>query len=105
MSRKINTDVNEENRNDYKCNNHQHNSNQFYDIESNNKQGENFNLDPYSSDNSISNGNVITEELVLNAIQANFSANRNATNDMNKQIYNVFIEKVNQLISTNGGDI
>ena len=48
-----------------------------------------FNLDSYSSNNSVSNQNVITEEAVLNAIQENFSANRNATNDMNKQIFNV----------------
>ena len=59
----------------------------------------------YSNNNSVSNQNVITEEAVLNAIQENFSANRNATNDMNKQIFNVFIEKVNQFASSNGGDI
>ena len=48
---------------------------------------------------------IITEDAVLNAIQENFSANRNATNDMNKQIFNVFIEKINQFASSNGGDI
>ena len=105
MIRKIKTGVNGENRNDYKEDNQQHNSNQSYDIESKNAQVEEFNLDSFSSNNSISNQNVITEEAVLNAIQENFSTNRNATNDMNKQIFNVFIEKVNQFASSNGGDI
>lgn len=105
MIRKINTDVNGENRKDYKYDNQQHNSNQSYDIESKNTQVEEFNLDSYSSNNSVSNGNVITEEAVLNAIQKNLSANRNTTNNMNKQIFNVFIEKVNQFVSSNGGDI
>ena len=105
MIRKIKTGVNGENRNDYKDDNKKHNSNQSYDIESKSAQVEEFNLDSYSSNNSVSNQNVITEETVLNAIQENFSANRNTTNDMNKQIFNVFIEKVNQFASSNGGDI
>ena len=105
MLRKIKTGVNGENRNDYKDDNQQRNSNQSYDIESKNAQVEEFNLDSYSSNNSVSNQNIITEETVLNAIQENFTANRNTTNDMNRQIFNVFIEKVNQLASSNGGDI
>ena len=105
MLRKIKTGVNGENKKDYKDDNHQNNSNQSYDIESKNAQVEEFNLDSYSSNNSVSNQNIITEEAVLNAIQENFRTNRNATNDMNKQIFNVFIEKVNQFASSNGGDI
>ena len=105
MIRKIKTGVNGENRNDYKEDNQQHNSNQSYDIESKSTQVEEFNLDSFSSNNGVSNENVITEEAVLNAIQEKFSANRNATNDMNKQIFNVFMEKVNQFSASNGGDI
>ena len=105
MIRKIKTGVNGESRNDYKEDNQSNNSNQSYDIESKNAQVEELNLDSYSSNNSLPNGNVITEETVLNAISENFNANRNATNDMNKQIFNVFIEKVNQFASSNGGDI
>ncbi|MBQ9854342.1 MAG: hypothetical protein IJO57_04865 [Bacilli bacterium] len=54
--------------------------------------------------NSLSNGNTITEEEVLNAINKNFNINRKITNGMNKQIYNVFLEKINDFTSTNGDD-
>lgn len=105
MIRKIKTGINEESRSDYKEENKSNNSYQSYDIESKNASVEELNLDSYSSNNSVTNGNVITEETVLNAIQENFSANRNATNDMNKQIYNVFLEKLSQFSSSNGGEI
>lgn len=105
MIRKIKTGVNGESRNDYKKENQSNNNTQLYDIESKNAQVEELNLDSYSSNNSLSNGNVITEETVLNAINENFNSNRNATNDMNKQIYNLFMEKVSQFSSSNGGDV
>ena len=105
MLRKIKTGVNGENRNNNKEEKQSQTNVQSYDTESKNAQVEELNLDSYSSNNSISNANVITEETVLNAIQENFSNNRNATNDMNKQIFNVFMKKINQYASTNGGDI
>ena len=105
MIRETKTGINEENRNDYKEDKHNYNSNQFYNVESQDAQVEELTQEPFNSNNRVSNEKVITKEKVLNAIQEQFNVNRNATKEMNNQIFNAFMEKVNNFSSYNSGDI
>ena len=106
MIRKIKTDVNGEySRSNDRDNNNSNNNSQSYDIDNKNAKVEELNLDSYSSNNTMINTGVVTEETVLNAINERFNINRDATNNMNKEIYKTFMEKISNLVSSNGGDI
>ena len=101
MIRKVITNINSNNKlsnNDNKDSNVGSN----YDIDSKNAEVESFNLDSFTNNSSYTD-TIVTEETVLEAIENNFTNNRNITNDVNNQIYNSFNEKINNYISNNKG--
>ena len=103
MIRKIKTSVNGISR-DEKYNNENSNGNKMasYDTESRNAMVEEFDLSAYGSDGNMSTPPV-TEDVVMGAIEQNFSSNRELTNQMNNQVFNNLKDKIASYMKNNGG--
>lgn len=105
MLRKIKTGINSDSSINIEENKQKNNNdNLSYNLEDNSVVVENFDLSSYTTNNSSQNANI-TEQVALNAINENLNNNRAMTDNMNEQIYNAFIEKINQYIVNSGRKI
>lgn len=75
-----------------------------FSSESSNNTVESFDLSSFSN-NSTSQSNTVTDQMALDAISQNLNNNRMMTNNMEQQIYNSFMDKINKYVSNGMGNI